>query len=319
MIDHFVIIAGPTASGKSALAVDLAVSLRDKHGVRSAIINADSMQVYNELAILTAQPKSLNIEGIRHYLYSVITPDQKMSVVEWHNLASSKIKELQQNDILPIVVGGTGFYINSLIDGIPVTPMVPDHIREYAARALEIYGRDAFYERLVMHDPRIADKISKNDTHRILRAFEVLEMTGKSILSFSDIVGITKPLNISSYVIDIARELNIELIETRTEEMVADGVIDEVREYCDRYGRSNCMLNNAIGCKEFAQYIRKEIDLESAIELVNIRARQYAKRQVTWFRNKMKDCTRLDFKMKQDYDRLLQIILSKLVDRLLSY
>lgn len=286
MFDGIIIIAGPTCCGKTQIALELALKLIESR-IPAEIINADSMQVYNELKILTAQPTAEQLNQVPHNMYSVISPEQNMNVVVWNKMATAIIDDLRANGVVPIIVGGTGFYINSLIDGVPQIPSITPEIREYARKTLEIYGRDEFYKRLLRIDYRIEDRISKNDTHRILRAFEVYKATGKSILSFSEKVCSDKPRKMALFVLSIERNVNIIRIDNRLHEMIKHGVISEIDAYNNKFAHIESPLNRALGYNEFCTYINGDISLEDAIYRSNISIRQYAKRQVTWFKNKL--------------------------------
>lgn len=292
MTNKAIVIAGPTGSGKSGFAVELAEKLI-KNSLPAEIINADSMQVYNELKVLTAQPTAEQCMNVPHNMYSVISPDQKMNVVVWNKMATKILDELQADDIIPIIVGGTGFYINSLIDGIPQIPEVLPEIREYAKKTLEIYGRDEFYKKLLRIDYRIENKISKNDTQRILRAFEVYKATGQSILSFSEKIRSDKPQTMLQYVISIDRNDNLKRIDTRLHDMIDQGVIEEIEDYNKQFKHVQSPLDRALGYHEFCNYIEGKISLNDAISLTNISSRQYAKRQVTWFKHKLPNAYRI--------------------------
>lgn len=303
-MDQIVIIGGATATGKSRIAVDLSRKLLDKHGIKSEIINADSMQVYDELKILTAQPDLQDKTLPRHHLYSIISPQDSMNVVTWNKIATEQIESLHSEDILPIVVGGTGFYINSLIDGPPVAPQVSQQVRDYVKKTFDIYGRDEFYKRLIRIDYRTEDRIEKNDTHRILRAYEVYEATGRSIFAYADKSNGYKPKRSTRFVINMDRDLNLKLIESRIREMLKNGALDEIEDYSHRFDKPSG-LNNALGYREFLAYINGEKSLAEAIELCNVRTRQYAKRQVTWFRNKLENAINLPFSKIDEYDSII--------------
>lgn len=310
-MDQIVIIGGATATGKSKIAVDLSRKLADKYGIKSEIINADSMQVYNELKILTAQPDLQDKTLPAHHMYSIINPGDSMNVVTWNKMATELIESLHSEDILPIVVGGTGFYINSLIDGPPVAPQVSSQVREYVKKTFDIYGRDEFYKRLIRIDYRTQDRIEKNDTQRLLRAYEVYEATGRSIFAYADKSNGYKPKKSTRFVVNMDRNLNLKLIESRIKEMLNNGALEEVEAYSKKFGQPSG-LNNALGYREFLAHIRGEMSLEEATELCNIRTRQYAKRQVTWFRNKLENAINLSFDSIEVYNSLVDKICAKL-------
>lgn len=305
MIDHIVIVGGPTSSGKSKAAIGLAQSIEDLYQVKSAIINADSVQVYNALHILTNQPSPEVINAISHYMYSVIEPYESMAVVDWNTRVTALISNLQEQNILPIVVGGSGFYINSLISNIDQLPKISDEIRNYTREMLDTLGRDAFYQKLLSIDPEIERRIRKSDTYRILRAYEVYQATGKSILSYWN--GRTPAPKVQSinFVMVADRETRRNLIEQRISEIVKIGVLDEVKSYNEKFSQVRTQICKALGYTEFTRYLNGEISLENATELTAIATKQYAKRQVTWFRNKLQDKIEVNVANYAKYEKLI--------------
>ncbi len=287
MIRKLVIICGPTGVGKSNVAVKLAELLRSSQWYNSEIINADSMQLYNELPILTAQPNKQDLASVSHHLYSVISPTEQTNVVEWNKNACNLIDKLQEANVLPIVVGGTGFYISSLTVGIPQAPKVTQEIRDYTKRTLEILGRDRFYNQLLSVDREIEYKIQKNDTQRILRAYEVFVATGRSILTFNNKTNFRDFAEIYPFVITMDNAINTKMINTRLLTMVKNGVLEEIESYNKRFGNLQSPLNNALGYKEFSQHIAGNISLGDAVSAVSLSTKKYAKRQRTWFRHKL--------------------------------
>lgn len=300
MIRKLVVICGPTGVGKSGVAVKLAELLKTSQGYNSEIINADSMQLYNELPILTAQPNKQALASIPHHLYSVISPTEQTNVVEWNEKACNLIYKIQGSNILPIVVGGTGFYISSLTVGIPQAPKVTQEIRDYVKRTLEILGRDRFYDQLLSVDREIEYKIRKNDTQRILRAYEIFVATGRSVLTFNNKTSFKHSVEIYPFVLTMDSATNTKMINSRLLTMVKDGVLEEIESYNKRFGNLQSPLNNALGYKEFSQHIAGNISLGDAISEVSLSTKKYAKRQRTWFRHKLDHSKCIDIDDKAD-------------------
>ena len=286
LINNTIIIGGATASGKSKLGLKVASKLKDQLGIDSEIVNADGMQLYNELKILTAQPKPDELLLLPHNLYSILTPFEKISVYDWNKRAVEVIHKLEKKNKVAIVVGGTGFYINSLCYGQPTAPKVPDEIRIMTHSLFDKIGRDEFYEKLLLIDSRIQNTINKGDTQRLLRAYEVFEYTGKSIIDFWDGQEEKNP-DILKVFLNPPKTEVLDNIQKRIDIMLKDNMLDEVLFYKEKYKNVESQLNHALGFKEFSMYLDGKISLDDATKLANIASAHYAKRQVTWFKNKM--------------------------------
>lgn len=305
MIDHIVIVGGPTSSGKSKAAIRLAQSIENRHQIKSAIINADSVQVYNALHILTNQPSPEDMNAISHYMYSVIEPNESMAVVDWNAQVTALIGNLQKQNILPIVVGGSGFYINSLINDIDQLPKISDEIRNSTREMLNTLGRDKFYKKLLDIDLETECRIRKSDTYRILRAYEVYQATGKSILSYWNANNSSHKMQSINFVMTVDRETRRNLIEQRISEIVKIGVLDEVKSYNEKFSQVHTQIRKALGYMEFTKHLDGEISLENAMELTAIATKQYAKRQVTWFKNKLQDKIEVDVAAYAKYQDII--------------
>jgi tRNA dimethylallyltransferase len=282
-----VVIAGPTASGKSDLAVKCVRHLREAYGVESEIINADSVQLYNELKILTAYPSDEQLKSAPHRLYGILSPYENSSVAAWLDLAEKEIDRLRDENKTAIICGGTGFYISALLNGISNIPKVPQDFRNEVAQKFQQIGRDEFFNLLAALDPEICETLSKNDTQRILRAYEVAAYSGKPLSNWRKEEG--KPgRQASSIVLLPPREKLNERCSARIEKMAKAGVVDEIKDFVKKYPNYDGPLRSVLGYREIVSFLNNEISLAESLRLTLIKTRQYAKRQSTWFRNQMK-------------------------------
>lgn len=278
------IVVGPTASGKSGLALDLAESL---NGV---VINADSLQVYGALSLLTARPTPEDLKRAPHALYGVMQdPHETYSVARWHADALCEIEKAFQDERAPIVVGGTGLYIKALLEGLneipEVDPLVRTQLRE---RSLLSEGAEKLYEDLQRQDPEGAARLEPKDTQRIIRALEVVLSTGKPLHGWQ--CKESTPLAYESKVIYInpPREEVAARSKKRLEIMFDQGAIDEVKALLSQNVSSECSLRKAVGVREIEGYLAGDITKEEALEKSFIATRQYIKRQQTWFNRQLK-------------------------------
>lgn len=279
MKKKIIIICGPTASGKSAYAMDLA---RQKNG---AIINADSMQIYQEIPILTASPRDEDKKAIPHHLYNYLSIKDHFSVVQYQKEALAQIAEVENGGYCPIIVGGTGLYISSLLYGINLMPDIDPNIRSNTRALLAEIGNEAFHEKLTSLDPSVAARLSPGDSQRMLRAYEVYMQTGKSILHFQE-AEVKSPLadyDIETIMISPKRSALYRNCDERFAHIVRNGALEEVK---NSMGKGN---SKALGFEQLSAYLKNEISLEEAITLAQNKTRQYAKRQVTWFNHQIKD------------------------------
>jgi tRNA dimethylallyltransferase len=277
-----ILISGPTASGKSNFAVKIA------NKINGEIINSDSMQVYRGLKILTARPSKKEQKNIRHHLYGIINVDKNFSTGEWLRLTIKKIKEITKRKKIPILVGGTGLYFQSLIDGLVKIPNIPIKIRKKIRLMQKKEGQKNFYKKLLKLDQKVKDKFDKNDTQRSIRAFEIKFYTKVSIY---DWINKTKPkFNENHFLklyINFERHELINRISLRITKMLNEGAIQEVKKFSKKKIKKDNNVNKVIGLSELKQHLKNEITLEQAKELIAIRTRQYAKRQATWARSRM--------------------------------
>ena len=278
-----ILLAGPTASGKSKLAIKLAQYFNGE------IINADSMQIYKEVSILTSKPDSQDTEIIRHHLYGFHSVKKKFSTGHWLKMVIEKIEEQWKSGKTPIVVGGTGLYFKALTDGLVKIPEIPDNIRTKVRTLHKKIGSKKFFVKLTKLDPLAKKFILPTDTQRSIRAYEVKKFTNKSLFEF---IKETK-LNYNSSVfkklfINIPRELLHKKIEKRVNKMFSEGVVEEVKKFYKMKVNEELSSNKIIGIKEIRDYLQGKITLIKAKELITQKTRQYAKRQFTWARGHMK-------------------------------
>ena len=277
-----ILISGPTASGKSSFALNLAKK------VNGEIINADSMQVYKQLKILSARPYQKKYQNIKHHLYGFLDVNKNFSTGQWLKLVVKKIEEIKNRKKIPILVGGTGLYFKALIDGLVKIPNTPQKIRnEIRAHQLRI-GQNEFYKKLLKLDPNCKNKINPTDPQRSLRAYEVKLHTKKSIYEWYKYTKSSfRKEDFYKIYIDFPRIKLVERINLRSKQMIKNGAIKEVKNYIKLKVRKDKSVNKAIGINEIRQYIHNEKDLQEIIDNISIKTRQYAKRQSTWARGNM--------------------------------
>lgn len=287
--EKVIVICGPTASGKTALSVELAKKINGE------IISADSMQIYDEIIIGTARPTVEEMQGIKHYLVGNIPITKRFSVSEYKNQAQKAIKEVISKNKTPIVVGGTGLYINSLIYGIDYPEIETDQeYRNYLETLVETEGLEKLYEKAKKIDPEAMKKISKNDKKRILRVLEIYKQTGKTKTQ----IEIESRKNEIEYdyevfAINFEREILYNRINQRVEKMLEEGLIEETEKLYNKYGEKIITGAQAIGYKEVVDYLKKKYTKEEMVEKIKMETRRYAKRQLTWFR-KIENITWID-------------------------
>lgn len=278
-----ILITGPTASGKSAFALKLA----KEHG--GVVVNADSMQVYDTLQVLSARPSQDDMEGVPHHLYGHVPATNLYSTGEYLRDASALIKELRAQKVMPVVVGGTGLYFKALLGGLSEIPAIPDDIRDYYRdRAVEI-GAPALHNELTAKDPEIAAQLNPQDAQRIIRALEVLEATGKSLSSFKAVSGnaVIDEARAKKFVVLPERPVLHSRINRRFEIMMDQGAVEEVQALLALNPRPDATAMKAIGVSQIAEMLKGNMSREEVIEKSSAATRQYAKRQMTWFRNQM--------------------------------
>jgi len=271
------ILFGPTASGKSNIALKISAN------VKATIINSDSIQVYKNLRILTSRPSEEDEKKVEHKLYGIMEGAQNCSVASWLELAKEEIHISWNQNTLPILVGGTGMYLKSLIEGISEIPSIPDSIKLETEEILENNGLEFLYKTLVESNKHTV--INKQDKQRIIRAFNVLRFTGKSIEEWQKVnKKILEDVDYEIYLPPIEREILYKASEERFDEMFEKGAVEEVRGLLEQNLGVHCSVMKAIGVREIQGYLNNEISEEECVNLSKKNTRNYIKRQLTWIR-----------------------------------
>lgn len=281
-----VIVGGPTASGKTKFAISYAEKLNQWFGIQAEIINADSIQLYDKLKVITAYPSPAEMATVPHRLFGILQPDEKSSVAYWLNLAKQEIERLHQLGKIAIICGGTGFYLNAIKHGISNIPEIPQEFRQFVLDKFNRVGRDAFFEDLSRLDGDIVKTLHKNNTQRILRAYEVVAYTGRTLTSWWH-DNQTSGYKVKQILIMPEKEKLHSRCLIRINNMIQMGAIDEVNDFATRYPNYNGPLCKAIGYNEILEFTRRKISLHECIELMYIHTKQYTKRQITWFKGQM--------------------------------
>jgi len=279
-----ILISGPTASGKSKFALKIAKKLNGE------IINADSMQVYKELKILTARPSKIDLKKIEHHLYGFRSVKKDFSSGEWLKLAKKKIKKIRDKNKTPVLVGGTGLYFKALTDGLVKIPNIPISIRNKVRRMQNNLGQKKFFFKLSKNDSSVKNRIDPTDVQRSIRAYEVISFTNKSIFEWYKN---TKPSfrndQFIKIYIDYPRDELVSKISKRVDQMMKSGAIQEVKDFLKLKLKSDSNIFKVIGVREIREFINKKSSLSDLKQNIVIKTRQYAKRQRTWSRGQMSD------------------------------
>ena len=284
MSKKIVLIAGPTASGKSKIAIEIAKKIKGE------IINADSMQVYKEFSILTSRPSIIDLKKIKHHLYGFQSAKKHFSTGAWLELVKKQINKCLKNKKIPILVGGTGLYFEAIIKGLSKIPNIDSEIRDKIRDSQKKIGQRKFYEKLLDLDPLVKNKIEPFDTQRSIRAYEVKKFTKKSIFEwYKSTKSEFKQFQIFKIFIDTPREILLKRISDRAEQMFKNDCIKEVKNFLNLNIKSSLSVNKIIGVQEIKDHLSGVLNLSQTKELINIKTRQYAKRQVTWSRGHMSD------------------------------
>ena len=295
-----ILISGPTASGKSNFSIKLAKKINGE------IINADSMQVYKELKILSARPNLKDYQSVKHHLYGFHSVKNNFSTGDWLKNAIKKIKEVRRRKKIPIFVGGTGLYFKALTEGLVSIPNIPIKYRNNIRDLQKKLGQKKFYQKLIKLDPNSKEKINSTDTQRSIRAYEVKQYTKKSLHDwFKNTKSYFEKEDFYKIYIDYPREELIQRIGKRTEQMIKIGAINEVKRFVKLKVRKDKSVNKAIGIHEIKEYLEKRNDMSEVIEKISIKTRQYAKRQSTWARGNMMSWLKLP---PQDLNKFLKKI-----------
>ncbi|MCJ9427472.1 tRNA (adenosine(37)-N6)-dimethylallyltransferase MiaA [Kordiimonas marina] len=310
-----ILIAGPTASGKSALSLRLAA---DTNGV---IINADSMQVYRDLRVITARPSEEDEAKAPHKLYGFMDATEVCSAAFWAERAMAEIEAAWAEGLTPIVVGGTGMYFKVLLDGIAEIPEIPEDIRADVRARCDAEGSEVLHAELRTVDPVTADRLAPGDSQRISRALEVYKATGTplSVWHKDTRPGPLKPLEeaggLIKLVIDPPRDVLYDRCNRRFDLMLGEGGLDEVKALMARNLDVSLPVMRALGVPSLMAYLQGEVSLEGAVEDAKMQTRRFAKRQLTWFRNQFGAWDRVSAQLSESqYRDFLNKKIKKLID-----
>ena len=288
MSKKLVLLAGPTASGKSNLAIKLAKKLNGE------IINADSMQIFKEFTVLSSRPTLNQTKKVKHHLYGIITVKKHFSAGEWLKKVKIKINTCVKKKKIPIIVGGTGLYFNTITKGISKIPDIDLKTRNKVRNLYKKLGIKKFYNALIKLDPKSKGRILPTDPQRIQRAYEVKLKTKKSLYEwFEKTKSDFLEFDIRKIFIKIPRDILLNKISMRTEQMFKKKCINEVKKFNNLKVNKSFSANKLIGVQEINDYLKGLITLEQCKDLINIKTRQYAKRQNTWARGHMKNWNKL--------------------------
>jgi tRNA dimethylallyltransferase len=281
MPTRLLIIAGPTASGKSGLALDMA------RRVGGTVINADSMQVYRDLSIISARPSAADIP---HLLYGVLDATELGSAAWWAERAREAIAAVEASGRVPILCGGTGLYIRALLQPMAPIPPIPQEARQAARSLHAAIGGAEFYQKLAKYDPEAAARLHVSDSQRLIRAYEVVLGTGKTLGEWQRLApAVGDEFAARTIVLLPPRDRLYQAIDQRFSWMVSSGALDEVAALVERRLDPALPIMKALGVPELAQYLAGTLDLSEAIVAAQAASRRYAKRQSTWFRHQMPD------------------------------
>ena len=274
-----IVICGPTASGKTKLSIELAKKINGE------IVSCDSMQIYKDMSIGTAKPTKEEMQNIKHYLIDCISPETRYSVADYKKQAMEYIKEIFEKGKVPIIVGGTGLYVESLIYNIEYNEIKTDlKYREELEKIAQEEGLEKLYEKALKIDEKATKKISNNDKKRIFRILEIYHTTGKTKTKLEEESRKNKPeYEFLLFGLTMDREKLYERINLRVDNMMQDGLVQEVKELLNKYEELPTAIQG-LGYKEVVEYLKGDTSKEEMIEKIKLETRRYAKRQLTWFR-----------------------------------
>lgn len=287
---NLLIVAGPTSSGKTSFAIELSNTLNKKFHLKSEIVNADSVQIFNELKIISAHPSEEELKQAKHNLFGIFHPNDICNVSVWCKMAKQEIERLHSENKIAIICGGTGLYIRYLLTGISDIPIIPAFVRKNIAEKFEKIGRDNFFYELSQLDEFSAKKLHKNDTQRILRAYEVVFYTGKPLYKWWNEQKNYSMYNVLAFFVLMPSKAEIyERSYSRILKMMEHGAIEEVKDFNKRYPNYNGDLKKTIGYKEISKMLLCQDSSEDPYEIclnqMHINTKHYIKRQSTWLRN----------------------------------
>ena len=295
-----ILIYGPTASGKSNFAIKLAKKIRGE------IVNADSMQVYKELKILSARPFPKNYKNIKHHLSGFKSVKKNFSSGDWLKLVNKKILDIKKRKKTPILVGGTGLYFKAITEGLVNIPNIPIRLRSKIRLLHKKIGTKKFFLELIKLDPISKNFVKPSDTQRVIRAYEVKSFTKRSIYDwFKSTRSDYENDDFFKIYIDFPRAELIKRIEDRTQDMIKNGAVSEVKKFIKLKVPKVKTASKAIGIAEIREYLKKKIEISEVIQKISIKTRQYAKRQSTWGRGNMMDWNKIK---SEDLNKFLKKI-----------
>ena len=290
-------IGGPTASGKSALAADAA----ERFG--GVVVNADSMQLYRDLPILTSWPDDALRARAPHRLYGVLDGAERCSAGRWRSMAMAEIERAQGEGALPILVGGTGLYVRALLEGLAPVPAIPEAVRETVRTLYEREGSVGLHGRLAERDPEAAGRLEPGDSQRVMRAYEVIEATGRSLLAWQAEQHDRYTGRAAVLVLEPPRDALYDACNERFERMMAAGALDEAARLKARSLDPRLPVMKAVGVRALLDHLSGVTTLERAVELGRQATRRYAKRQTTWFRTQMPGDARMPDRYRAESKR----------------
>ena len=295
-----ILIYGPTASGKSNFAIKLAKKIKGE------IVNADSMQVYKELKILSARPLLKDYKNIKHHLYGFKSVKKNFSTGDWLKLVNKKILDIKKRKKTPILVGGTGLYFKAITEGLVNIPNIPIRLRSKIRLLHKKIGTKKFFLELIKLDPISKNFVKPSDTQRVIRAYEVKSFTKRSIYDwFKSTRSDYENDDFFKIYIDFPRAELIKRIEDRTQDMIKNGAVSEVKKFIKLKVPKVKTASKAIGIAEIREYLKKKIEISEVIQKISIKTRQYAKRQSTWGRGNMMDWNKIK---SEDLNKFLKKI-----------
>lgn len=308
--NNLIILTGPTAVGKTELSIALAKK------VDGEIISADSIQVYRGLDIGSAKIKEEEMQGIRHHLIDVLEPDESFNISRFKDMAKAALEDIVSRGKIPIVTGGTGFYIQALLYDIDFKENTDDGYRAYLEQLLSKKGEEFLHDMLREIDPLSAETIHKNNTKRVIRALEYFHQTKETISDHNKRESEKEsPYNFAYFVLNCNRELLYERIDKRVDLMLNEGLVDEVRHLINEYNLTPDMVSmQGLGYKEIIKYLNDEISLEKAVYILKRDTRHFAKRQLTWFKRE-RDVIWVDKDIHTTKDKQLHYISSILKEK----
>ena len=297
-----IVIGGPTASGKTALSIELAKKINGE------IVSADSMQIYKDMDIGTAKPTAEEMQGIKHYMLDFLSPEERFSVADYKKRAKEAIKEILEKGKVPIVIGGTGLYIETLIYEIEFAQIDTDlSYRKELEKIVEEKGLEYLYNKAIEIDPEAMKKISPNDQKRILRVLELYHQTGKTKTQLDAESRKEVEYDYKLFAINMDREKLYDRINRRVDIMLKDGLVEEVKALCKKYKKFPTAMQG-LGYKEVVEYLNGDASYEEMVEKIKTESRRYAKRQITWFK-KYENLTWIDG--LSDVQKNVDIIIEK--------